>query len=637
MLLGKSGSFCCPFLFGKAQIIPFMRKLVLSVFLILSISVMALAQTISRVEPPMWWIGMQNPQLQLMAYGKGISSATVSFVYPGVELVSVEKTDNPNYLFINLQILSSAAAGTMQLTFTLPNGAKVTHPYQLLQRKEGSAQRKGFDASDVVYLVFPDRFANGDTSNDYIKSMGDSLNRENLYARHGGDIQGIINNLDYIQQLGVTALWLNPVFENKQPAASYHGYAITDFYAVDPRLGSNALYTDFIDRAHQRGIKVIKDMIFNHCGDGHWWVKDLPSSDWVHAWPEFTRSNYRGAVVSDPNASEYDKRIMSDGWFDNSMPDLNQKNPFLATYLIQNSIWWVEYAGLDGIRMDTHPYPDKDFMASWAKAVMAEYPNFNIVSEVWLNYPAWCAYWQTGANNRDGYDSAVPTVMDFPLMYAMYEAFSEESGWDKGLMRLYEVLAHDFLYANPMNILTFPDNHDVTRFNRAEDKSLGRYKLAMAFLLTTRGIPQLYYGTEILMTGDKGEGDGVLRRDFPGGWPNDKRNAFTKEGRTKPEGEAWDYISNILNWRKTASAIHNGKLTHFLPENDIYVYFRYNKEQRVMVILNSGYTPRLLKTERFNELLNGYSKGKDIISGKNIDSLSKIQLSPRSAMIIELE
>lgn len=580
---------------------------------------------------------MKSNDLQLLVYGKDISKCDISLVYPGIKLVNIERVENPNYLFINLIINEDAKPGNFDIEFKLSGKQIQKYTYYLNARREESAFRKGFDASDVIYLLFPDRFANGDPSNDQVTGMPDKFNRADLYARHGGDIQGIINNLDYIKNLGMTAIWVNPVFESNQPWQSYHGYAITDFYKVDARLGTNELYKKFVDESHSRGLKVVKDMIFNHSGSMHWFIQDLPSANWVNQWPEFTRSNYRSPTNFDIHASVNDKQTMSDGWFDTHMPDLNQRNPFLAKYLIQNSIWWVEYANLDGIRMDTHPYPDKDFMAQWTKRVMEEYPNFNIVAEVWLNYPAWCAYWQTGALNRDGFDSGVPTVMDFPLMYAMHKAFDEEQGWDTGLSRLYEVLANDFLYANPMNILIFPDNHDVTRFMKSKEMAIGRYKLAMAFLLTTRGIPQIYYGTEILMDGDDSKGHGVLRQEFPGGWPDHKRSAFTAEGRLKKENEAWDYLSKLLNWRKTSSAIHNGKLTHFIPENDIYVYFRHNNDQTVMVVLHNGYQPKVLKTERFNEILSKFSKGNEIITGKMLDDLSKIQLSPRSAMVIELQ
>jgi glycosidase len=613
-----------------------MRRL-FTLFLLIASMSLSNAQNLSRVEPPNWWVGMKHNEIQLLVHGNDISKTEVNFEYPGVRLVSIEQVQNPNYLFINLSIADDTKPGSFDINFKVSKRKTLTYTYRLDERREGSAQRNGFDASDVVYLLFPDRFANGDEANDEVSGMTDKFDRSDLYARHGGDLQGAINHLDYIQELGMTAIWLNPVYESNQPWQSYHGYAITDFYKVDPRLGTNDLYKTFVDKAHTQGMKVIKDMIFNHSGSEHWFIKDLPSADWVNQWSEFTRSNYRGPTNFDPYASEADKKLMSDGWFDNHMPDLNQRNPFLAKYLIQNSIWWVEWANLDGIRMDTHPYPDKEFMASWANAVMNEYPNFNIVAEAWLNYPAWCAYWQTGVLNRDGFDSGVPTVMDFPLQMALHKAFDEESGWDTGLSRLYEILAHDFLYANPSNILVFADNHDISRFMKHKDMAVGRYKLAMAFLFTSRGIPQIYYGTEILMDGDDANGHGVLRKEFPGGWPDHKRSAFTAEGRTKKENEAWDYMSTLLNWRKTATAIHNGRLTQFLPENEVYVYFRQNDEQTVMVILHNGYQPKVLKTERFNEILSGFTSGKDIITGKELDDISKIQLSPRSAMVIELK
>lgn len=595
------------------------------------------AQSISRVEPPNWWVGMKSEQLQLLVYGKNISSSEVEINYPGVKLVSVVKVENPNYLFINLLITNQTQPGNFDIEFKFLKKRKISYTYHLFDRKQGSANRSGFNSSDVVYLIFPDRFANGDPSNDTYEGMTDKFDREDLYARHGGDIQGIINHLDYIKELGMTAIWVNPVLESKQPWQSYHGYAITDFYKIDPRHGTNELYKNFVQKAHGKGLKVIKDMIFNHTGDQHWLIKDLPSFDWVNQWPDFTRTNYRIPAIFDPHASEADKKLMSDGWFDKHMPDLNQRNPLLAKYLIQNSIWWIEYADLDGIRMDTHPYPDQEFMTRWTKAVLNEYPNFNIVAETWINYPAWVAYWQTGALNRDGFDSGIPTVMDFPLCYAINNAFDEKEAWDKGLHRLYEILAHDFLYSDLNNILIFADNHDLSRFMKSKDMPIGRFKLGMAFLLTTRGIPQVYYGTELLMDGDDAQGHGVLRKDFSGGWPDDKRSAFTAEVRTKRENEAWDYISNLLNWRKAATAIHNGKLIQFLPENEVYVYFRQNEDQTVMVILHNGFQPKVLKTDRFNEILMNFTSGVDIISGKELVDIQKIQLSPRSAMVIELK
>ncbi|HCY00197.1 MAG TPA: alpha-amlyase [Bacteroidales bacterium] len=614
-----------------------MKGLLATVLLLLTMFITSAQNTI-RVEPPNWWVGMESPDLQLMVYGEDIGNAVkVEVEYSGVELASFDRVDNPNYLFLNFSISKTAQSGYFDITFWYSESESSVYRYYLNQRREGSAQRKGFDASDAMYLLFPDRFANGDSSNDIFEGMPDKFNREDLYARHGGDIQGIINHLDYIKNLGMTAIWINPVLESNQPWQSYHQYAITDFYNVDRRFGSNELYQQLVEKAHGKGLKIINDMIFNHCGSNHWWINDLPSDDWLNQWPEFTRTNYRIPAIFDPHASEADKRLMADGWFDTHMPDLNQRNPYLAKYFIQNSIWWVEYANLDGIRMDTHPYPDKEFMARWTRAVMEEYPNFNIVAETWVNYPAWVAYWQTGALNRDGFDSGIPTVMDFPLFYAINKAFDESDGWDVGLHRLYEILAHDFLYADLNNILIFADNHDLSRFMKSKDLAIGRFKLGMAFLLTTRGIPQVYYGTEILMDGDDANGHGVLRKEFPGGWTDHKRSAFSAEGRTKKENQAWNYMSTLLNWRKTATAVHNGKLVQFIPENEVYVYFRQNEEQTVMVILHNGYQPKVLKTDRFNEILQGFSKGIDIITGKELVDLQKIQLSPRSAMVVELK
>ncbi len=613
-----------------------MKTRITLLFLFVLLMKISASQTVNRVEPPNWWVGMQNKELQVLIYGTNISNAEVELAYPGVTLVSVEKAESPNYLFLNLTIDANTKPGKFDITFKFSKRRVVKHTYSLEARREGSAERKGFDASDVMYLLFPDRFANGDITNDTFKGMTDKFDRKDLYARHGGDIQGIINHLDYLNELGMTAIWVNPLLESNQPWQSYHGYAITDLYRIDSRHGTNELYRKMVDESHKRGLKIIKDMIFNHVGSKHWWIDDLPWKDWLNQWPDFTRTNYRIPATFDPHASEADRKLMEDGWFDTHMPDLNQRNSYLAKYLIQNSIWWVEYANLDGIRMDTHPYPEKTFMAKWVNAVMTEYPNFNIVAETWINYPAWTAYWQKGANNRDGFDSGVPTVMDFPLCYAMNKAFDEKEGWDTGLLRLYEILAHDFLYANPQNVLIFPDNHDMSRFMKDKDMAIGRFKLGMAFLLTTRGIPQIYYGTEILMDGDDANGHGVLRKDFPGGWPDDKRTAFTAEGRTKKENEAWDYLSKLLKWRQTATAIHNGKLVHFIPNDEVYVYFRQNGEQTVMVILHNGFQPKVLKTQRFNEILSNFKGGVDIISDKKLDSLDKIQLSPRSAMVIEL-
>ncbi len=611
------------------------RRIAFILFLTLISAEMVVSQSISRVEPLCWWVGMKNQNLQLMVYGKSIGDASVEINYPGVKLLSVNKVENPNYLFIDLLVSSEAKPGAFNINLAFKGRNSLSYKYSLLERKNESSLRKGFSSKDVVYLIMPDRFSNGDTSNDSLDAYKDKLKRKEQYGRHGGDIQGIMNHIDYFNELGVTTLWLTPVLENAQPQASYHGYSITDYYHVDPRHGSNDLYKSMVDLAHKKGLKVIMDMVFNHCGSGHWWMNDLPSADWLNQWPEYTNCNFKAATLSDPYASEYDKKRMSKGWFVPTMPDLNQDNPFVARYLIQNSIWWVEFADLDGIRTDTHPFSEKSFTSNWAKEIMEEYPNFNLVAEAWFNDIPTCAYWQKDANNRDGYNSNVPSVMDFPLMFTLQKVFNEEPAWDKGANRLYDHLSKDFLYPNPNNILVFADNHDETRFFSFVD-SINKYKMAMAFLLTTRGIPQIYYGTELLMKGLKSEGDGKLRNDFQGGWEGDKRNAFILEGRTKRENDAWNYMQKILKWRQSTELISSGKLKQFAPEDNIYVYFRYTEAKAVMIILNINKSSKKLKTARFEEVLSKYTKGLDVVSSATIDIQKEIELSPESATILEL-
>jgi neopullulanase len=612
------------------------RNLVFAVLLIVISTQMVKSQSISRVEPLCWWVGLENRNLQLMVYGKNIGNAEVKIDYPSVTLIKVNRVTNRNYLFLDLTIEKAAHAGSFDINFVFDNKNSLKYTYTLLQRNENSSLRNGFSSKDVVYLLMPDRFSNGNPSNDSIEGYKDKLKRNHQFGRHGGDIQGVINHLDYFNDLGITTLWLTPVLENNLPNSSYHGYAITDYYKVDPRHGSNELYRLMIEKAHQKGLKVIMDMVFNHCGIGHWWMNDLPSEDWLNQWPEYTNSNFRAASLSDPYASDYDKTRMTKGWFVKSMPDLNQDNPFVARYLTQNSIWWIEYADLDGIRMDTHPYSEKAFISGWAKEVMTQYPNFNIVGEVWMNDTPQCAYWQKDALNKDGFNSNLPTVMDFPLMFTLQKVFNEEPSWDKSAIRLYDHLTKDFLYANPSNILIFADNHDESRFLSKTD-SIANLKMAMALLLTTRGIPQIYYGTEILMKGQKSDGDGKLRLDFPGGWTDDKRNAFTSEGRTKKENDTWNYLQTIMKWRKVSDVIHTGKLKQFVPEENIYVYFRYNSSKTVMVILNINKTEKSLKTNRFIEATIGFTLGHDIITGKDFDIQNEINLSPNSAVILELK
>lgn len=595
------------------------------------------AQTISRVEPANWWINMKNPELQLLVYGNNIADASVKIESSDIELKSVLTVSNPNYIFLNLNIKSEAKAGLYKIDFNFGNKKSQTISYELKARRVGSQERLGFNTSDVVYLIMPDRFANGDTSNDSVEGMSDTCQRSQEYGRHGGDIQGIINNLDYLSNLGVTSLWLTPVLECNQPLWSYHGYAITDLYKIDARMGNNQLYQQLVEKAHQKGLKIIKDLVFNHLGNECWLIKDLPAADWVNQWPEFTRTNYRIPASVDIHASKNESKLVTKGWFDNHMTDLNQSNPLVSKYLIQASIWWVEFANLDGIRVDTEPYCDRNFVTDWNLAIMNEYPNFNIVGETWVNYPAWVAYWQKDANNIDGYNSQTPTVMDFPLMYAVNKAFSENAGWDIGMCRLYEIIAHDFIYRNPNNILVFADNHDVGRIRRNAEQSITDVKLAMAFLLTTRGIPQIYYGTEIGMCGDDAKGHGSIRADFVGGWKNDSRSAFTSKGRTNQEADIYDYTSKILNWRKSSKAISNGKLTHFIPDDNVYTYFRHTDNQLVMVIINSGDKEKQIGTLRFEEFLLGKKSAVDVITGTKFSLSNDIKILPRTTLILEIE
>ena len=524
---------------------------------------LAQAAEISRIEPPCWWVGMKNPELQIMVYGPGIGEAHVSVDYPGVRLKETVKTENPNYLFLYLDIEEDAAPGRMDLSFETAGGTMVRE-YELLPRstKPGAM---GFSGADVLYLITPDRFANGDPSNDTLE--GARVDRSRSGGRHGGDIRGVTDHLDYISDLGVTAIWLNPVQKNS--AGSYHGYAISDFYAVDPRFGTMDDYVEMIDKAHEMGLKVVMDMIFNHCGSAHWWMEDLPTSDWLNVNNEFVQTNHQKWTAVDPHAAPSERSGFTDGWFNRGMPDLNQRNPLLATYLIQSSIWWIEYARIDGIRQDTHPYMDLQFGADWCNAVLAEYPDFNIVGETWYpvgsGFPAW---WQRGSK-LNPVDTGLKTVMDFNLAFIVPDAFNEANdpsdGASKGLFNIYVSLANDFLYEDTENILIFLDNHDLSRFARKDDAGLDKYRQGVAFILTTRGIPQIYYGTELLFTGTKNEGDGIIRKDMPGGWQGDERSVFTSEGRTDMENEAWNYMSTILNWRKTSEAVKHGDLIQYAP------------------------------------------------------------------------
>lgn len=578
---------------------------------------------------------MNNPELQVLLYGEQISSADVSISSDDIVLQEVVKQDNPNYLLL---YLNTAEAAPQTFNICLKQGKKQTViPYELKQRRADAAQIEGFNSSDVLYLIMPDRFANGDASNDVIPGMlEDRVDRNDSFARHGGDFKGIEQHLDYIADLGVTSVWLNPIQENDMQGGSYHGYAITDYYQADRRFGSNEEFRTLVEQAHSKGLKIVMDMIFNHCGSENYLFKDMPSKEWFNFKGNYVQTTFKTATQSDPYASDYEKKIAVDGWFTQSMPDFNQRNRHVATYLIQSSIWWIEYAGINGIRQDTHPYADFDMMARWCKAVNDEYPRFNIVGETWLGNNVLISYWQKNSPLAHPRNSYLPTVMDFPLMDHMNKAFDEETtdGYG-GLSRLHEYLSQDIVFADPMHLLTFLDNHDTSRFYRSEadTKNLDRYKQALAFLLTTRGIPQIYYGTEILMAADKANGDGLLRCDFPGGWQNDTHNYFDAANRTALQNEAFSYLKKLLQWRKGNEVIAKGKLKHFSPRQGVYAYERKHGDQSVVVFLNGTDREQTIDLSAYQEILPRTS-ARNVLEGKEVEIGKELTLSHRGVCVL---
>ena len=592
------------------------------------------AAVIEKVAPTFWWAGMKNPELQILLYGENIASSQVALSGKGVELKEVVKQENPNYLLLYVD-LSEAIPQTFNIC--LKQGRKTTTvPYELKQRIRKGTDIQGFTSSDVLYLIMPDRFANGNPENDIVPGMLEGkVDRAEQYARHGGDLKGISEHLDYISDLGVTAIWLNPTQENDMQEGSYHGYAITDYYQVDRRFGTNEEFKQLVENSHAKGLKVVMDMIFNHCGSENYLFKDKPSKDWFNFKSEYVQTSFKTASVMDIHASEYERRIATDGWFTQVMPDLNQRNRHVARYLIQSSIWWIEYAGINGIRQDTHPYADFDFMSEWCKEVAEEYPYFNIVGETWLNSNVLVSYWQKDSKLAAPKNSNLPTVMDFPLQGLMNQAFDEETtDWANGLFRLYDYQTQDLVYANPLNLLIFLDNHDTSRFYKKEEdtQNLNRYKQAMAFLLTTRGIPQIYYGTEILMAADKGKGDGYLRCDFPGGWKEDAVNCFTAEGRTALQNEAFEYTRKLLQWRKNNEVIGKGSLKHYSITNGIYVYERSYQGKSVVVIMNGTDKEQVWNTEMYKEILP-QTQAVDVLTGKQVNLTGELPLEKRGIFI----
>jgi neopullulanase len=616
-----------------------MKRISLVAFLILILSVSTYGKnqkvTLERLEPASWWIGMHDTQLQLMVYGKNISKSSVEFSYEGVTLAKKAFTDNPNYLFLYLEIDKNTKPGKFDIVFKQGRKQIGKFNYTLQARSKNSATRPTFSPADAVYLIMPDRFANGDPSNDAVKGYKQGVNRADLGARHGGDIKGMISKIPYLADLGITALWSTPFFDNNDDIYSYHHYSTGDYYKVDPRMGSNEDYKRLSEVAKEHGIKLILDVVPNHCGGVHWWMKDIPASDWFNVWETHTPSNYRMTAWTDPYSSEYDLKQLSKGWFSHNMPDFNLANPHLFTYLKQAYVWWIEYAHVDGIRVDTYPYTDIRIGAEWIKAIRDEYPTMNIVGECWVKTPQEIAFYQSGTINKYGFDSHMQSVMDFVLKDVFEFSFQERETWDKGMIRFYNHYAQDFMYADPNQLMNFLDNHDIDRYSEVVGHDVKKYKMALALLIASRGYPQIYAGNEIMLGGTRGSYEGH-RFGFPGGWAEDERNAFTAEGRTEVENEVFNYLRSLLHYRKNTTALQTGKKKQFIPYDGIYVYFRYDDDKTIMVITNNNTNSREVLTARFVEMLAPFKTGKDVITGKEYDITRAIEISDKSVLLLEL-
>ncbi|AZA76038.1 alpha-amlyase [Chryseobacterium sp. G0186] len=619
-----------------------MRKIY--TFLALAATSMAFSQskTLEKVEPAFWWKGMKNPELQILVYGKGIANNQIT-LSDGINIKDIQKVENPNYVFITV---NTNEINVPKFTINVNKGQKKldSYTYELKQRNAGSADRESYTSKDMMYLIMPDRFANGDEKNDSTPGLTEKADRSLPNGRHGGDLRGIINNLDYIQNLGATAVWLTPVNEDNEKVYSYHGYAQTDLYKIDARYGTNEDYKTLSQELNKRKMKLVMDYVTNHWGVSHWMIKDLPTKDWIHWFNEgengFKRSNYKTSTQFDTNASDIDKKYALDGWFDKTMPDINQKNPLVLKYLTQNAIWWIEYAELRGFRVDTYPYNDKEAMAKWAKAITDEYPKFNIVGETWLYTAGQISAWQKNSKTGEaaGYNSHLPSVMDFMLFADMPKAFKEKEGWDTGLIKLYDSFSNDFLYPDINNVMVFFENHDTERWNEIFNADPTIYKMGLTLISTVRGIPQIYYGSEVGMRGDKKKGgDADIRRDFPGGWKSDKQNAFNPSTQTPEQKDFYQFTQKLLNWRKGKEVIHTGKTKNYVPKDGVFTYFRYNDNESVMVAINNSEKAQIIDLKYFEESLKGFSKGKEVISGKELILQDQITIPAKTPLIIELK
>lgn len=588
-----------------------------------------LSQTVDRVEPLSWWVGM-NTNLQLMLYGRNLQGADVKVLEEGLSVKAIHNAESPNYLFVDMDV-RKAGVYTLEVS---KDGNRSKVSYHIKSRRSGSAEREGFTTADAIYLLMPDRFANGDPSNDQLPADTITTDRSVIDGRHGGDIQGIIDHLDYIADLGVTTIWPTPLLEDN---LYYHQYSCSDYYKVDPHFGTNELYREMVEKAHEKGLKVIQDIVPNHCGIGHWWMKDLPFGNWVNRFDSFTKSNYAVHSFSDPYTTEIDRELCKRGWFVETLPDLNLSNPFMLQYLIQMAVWWVEYANLDGFRVDTYFYMGEE-AALWTKGIRNEYPNLGIVGEVWVNEPSSLIYWIENSGDRE-FNSYLPMAMDFPFQRNLVMGLSHDNeAWGGGLKSIYSLLAQDLVYDSPQTqLMTFADNHDMDRIYNMLGRSVAKTKMAMTLICTTRGTPQIYYGTELLFENDERGGPHQGRRDFPGGWKNDKLNLFEAKSRTEEQHDMFIHLTALLHFRKNNEVLHTGNLKHYLPVENVYTYFRYTEEECVMIAVNASRETKIIDWKRFYECLNDYMVGEDILTKKRITKDEAVAVPAESSLVIHFK
>ena len=616
-----------------------MKQLIITIKLLLLTVTFSFAQVMYDLYPSNWWVGMKYNKIQVMIRGEGVGNHTgYTTKYAGVSITNVNKFANKNYVILDMLISPAAKPGTVGISTKKANET-VNFEFNIATKKSGRGTEfaQGVTSSDLMYLIMPDRFSNGDKMNDKVPGMRDqTLRRDTVFNRHGGDLKGIENHLDYLKDLGVTSLWLNPIWENDRTERTEHGYAFTNHYRVDPRLGGYMALRNLVNTMHKKGMKYVSDAVYNQVDIDHVLYRDMPDSSWFHRWPKYTNTHYKDQTLFDPYGSKIDKKIMSDGWFTTLMPDWDQSNPFVANFLIQHAIWSVEEFGIDGFRIDTYAYNDLNFMNRCNKALYDEYPKISIFGETWVHGVVNQAYFCENVFNIK-YKSNMQATTDFQaLFYGITPACNDKFGWTDGVNRLYSTLAQDVVYKDPMRQVIFLDNHDIPRFYSVVNEDTSKYKMAFAWLLTCRGIPQMYYGNEILMTGTTSPNDGYVRQDFPGGWEGDATNKFIAAGRTEKENSIFNYIKRLTTFRKNSSAIKTGMMMQFFPIDGVYVYFRYNVKQTVMCVMNTNAEPKTIDLSRFTERMKGFTKALDVSAGQVFQLENTLTLMPTSNLVLEL-